>query len=177
MQTRTIQTDGLRQQILEAGSGPLVLLIHGFPELGLSWRAQVQALADAGYHAVAPDMRGYGASGGTFDLWAREVNDIWDMVQLARSSHADKIDMRPGSGGMDGYSAGGCHTLSCLVKFPDLFSFYAPHFPITNPAEWHPETSAPFRAHLETALGGTPGAVPNAYAARTPRDAVPYVLR
>jgi pimeloyl-ACP methyl ester carboxylesterase len=48
MQSRTIQTDGLRQQILEAGSGPLVLLIHGFPELGISWRAQVQALAEAG---------------------------------------------------------------------------------------------------------------------------------
>ena len=62
MQSRTIQTDGLKQQILEAGSGPLVVLIHGFPELGISWRAQVQALADAGFHAVAPDMRGYGGT-------------------------------------------------------------------------------------------------------------------
>ena len=44
MQTRHIQTDGLRQQILEAGSGPLVLLIHGFPELGISWR-DLQAYA------------------------------------------------------------------------------------------------------------------------------------
>ena len=48
MQTRLIATDGLTQQILEAGEGPLVLLIHGFPELGLSWRAQVKALAEAG---------------------------------------------------------------------------------------------------------------------------------
>lgn len=54
MQTRRIATDGLTQQVLEAGEGPLVLLIHGFPELGISWRAQVQALAEAGYHAVAP---------------------------------------------------------------------------------------------------------------------------
>ena len=62
MQTRRIQTDRLNQHILEAGSGPLVLLIHGFPELGISWRAQVEALADAGFHAVAPDMRGYGGT-------------------------------------------------------------------------------------------------------------------
>lgn len=46
--------------IAEAGEGPLVLLIHGFPECGYSWRHQLTALARAGYHAVAPDMRGYG---------------------------------------------------------------------------------------------------------------------
>ena len=62
MQIRHIQTDRLNQQVLEAGSGPLVLLIHGFPELGISWRAQVEAVAAAGYHAVAPDMRGYGGT-------------------------------------------------------------------------------------------------------------------
>jgi pimeloyl-ACP methyl ester carboxylesterase len=46
--------------LAEAGSGPLVLLVHGFPELWYSWRHQLLALADAGYHAVAPDVRGYG---------------------------------------------------------------------------------------------------------------------
>ena len=56
MQQRLIPTDRLTQQTLEAGSGPLVLLIHGFPELGVSWRAQVEALAAAGYRAAAPDM-------------------------------------------------------------------------------------------------------------------------
>jgi pimeloyl-ACP methyl ester carboxylesterase len=46
--------------IAEAGQGPLVLLLHGFPELWYSWRHQLPALAAAGYHAVAPDVRGYG---------------------------------------------------------------------------------------------------------------------
>ncbi len=46
--------------IAEAGQGPLVVLLHGFPELWYSWRHQVPALASAGYHAVAPDLRGYG---------------------------------------------------------------------------------------------------------------------
>ncbi len=46
----------------EAGEGELVVLLHGFPELSHSWRAQLPALAEAGYRAVAPDLRGYGDS-------------------------------------------------------------------------------------------------------------------
>jgi pimeloyl-ACP methyl ester carboxylesterase len=48
--------------VAEAGAGPLVLLCHGFPESWYSWRHQLGALAEAGFHAVAPDMRGYGRS-------------------------------------------------------------------------------------------------------------------
>jgi pimeloyl-ACP methyl ester carboxylesterase len=57
---RTIQTNGIRMHIAEAGEGPLVLMCHGFPESWYSWRHQLTALAAAGYHAVAPDQRGYG---------------------------------------------------------------------------------------------------------------------
>jgi pimeloyl-ACP methyl ester carboxylesterase len=57
---RFIQTNGIRMHLAEQGSGPLVVLLHGFPESWYSWRHQLQALADAGYHAVAPDQRGYG---------------------------------------------------------------------------------------------------------------------
>ncbi len=59
---RTIETNGIRMHIAEQGSGPLVVLCHGFPECWYSWRHQLPALADAGFHAVAPDMRGYGQS-------------------------------------------------------------------------------------------------------------------
>ncbi|MFI6448227.1 alpha/beta fold hydrolase [Kitasatospora sp. NPDC050543] len=55
---------GLKMHIAEAGAGPLVLLLHGFPESWYSWRHQLTALAEAGYHAVAPDQRGYGRTGG-----------------------------------------------------------------------------------------------------------------
>ena len=57
---RTVETNGIRMHIAEQGEGPLVLLCHGFPESWYSWRHQMTALADAGFHAVAPDMRGYG---------------------------------------------------------------------------------------------------------------------
>jgi pimeloyl-ACP methyl ester carboxylesterase len=59
---RTIDTNGIKMHIAEAGQGPLVLLLHGFPELWYSWRHQLPALAAAGYHAVAPDVRGYGGT-------------------------------------------------------------------------------------------------------------------
>jgi pimeloyl-ACP methyl ester carboxylesterase len=57
---RVVETNGIRMHIAEQGAGPLVLLCHGFPESWYSWRHQLQALADGGFRAVAPDMRGYG---------------------------------------------------------------------------------------------------------------------
>src|SRR5437016_4138074 len=59
---RIIESNGIRLNIAEQGKGPLVLLCHGFPESWYSWRHQLNALAAAGFHAVAPDMRGYGTS-------------------------------------------------------------------------------------------------------------------
>jgi len=61
---RYVDARGLRVHIAEAGTGPLVLLLHGFPECWYSWRHQLVALARAGYHAVAPDQRGYARTGG-----------------------------------------------------------------------------------------------------------------
>src|SRR3954447_14588218 len=58
---REIEVGGLRMHVAEQGaSGPLVVLLHGFPESWYSWRHQLAALADAGFRAVAPDQRGYG---------------------------------------------------------------------------------------------------------------------
>ena len=57
---RTLETNGIRMHVAEAGDGPLVVLCHGFPESWYSWRHQLVALAEAGYYVVAPDMRGYG---------------------------------------------------------------------------------------------------------------------
>jgi pimeloyl-ACP methyl ester carboxylesterase len=59
---RFIEANGIRMHLAEAGQGPLVVLCHGFPESWYSWRHQLPALAEAGFHVVAPDMRGYGQS-------------------------------------------------------------------------------------------------------------------
>ncbi|MDA3039574.1 MAG: alpha/beta hydrolase [Actinomycetota bacterium] len=62
MQHRIVDALGTRIHLVEKGSGPLVLFVHGFPESWYSWRHQIGAVADAGYRAVAIDVRGYGRS-------------------------------------------------------------------------------------------------------------------
>ncbi len=57
-----VDVGGVRLHVREAGAGPLVLLLHGFPETGYGWRRQIPALAEAGFRVAAPDLRGYGLS-------------------------------------------------------------------------------------------------------------------
>ena len=59
---RFVVTNGIRMAVYEQGEGRPVLFLHGFPELAFSWRYQLPALAAAGYRAIAPDLRGYGAT-------------------------------------------------------------------------------------------------------------------
>ncbi len=60
---REEEVNGVRLHWVEQGEGPLVVLLHGFPDFWFTWRRQLPALAAAGFRAVAPDMRGYGLSG------------------------------------------------------------------------------------------------------------------
>ena len=81
---RRVETNGINLNIAEQGEGPLVLMLHGFPESWYSWRHQFKPLADAGYHAVAPDMRGYGKSDKPDDISTYNqveiVNDIIGLI-------------------------------------------------------------------------------------------------
>jgi pimeloyl-ACP methyl ester carboxylesterase len=61
-QHRFVSANGSRFHVVEAGTGPLVLFLHGFPEYWWAWQHQLRAVADAGFRAVATDLRGYGAS-------------------------------------------------------------------------------------------------------------------
>ncbi|WGM32367.1 alpha/beta hydrolase [Brevundimonas sp. NIBR11] len=119
MQTRIVTTDGLKQQVLEAGEGPLVLLIHGFPELGISWRAQVKALAEAGYHAVAPDMRGYGGTEKPAETGAYTILDlVGDMVDLVRALGETRC-------AVVGHDWGAPVAWHCALMRPDVFTAVA----------------------------------------------------
>ena len=81
--SRTISANGIEIFLLEEGEGPLVVLCHGWPELSYSWRHQITALADAGFHVVAPDMRGFGRTGAPADIGAYSIVDtVGDMVAL-----------------------------------------------------------------------------------------------
>jgi len=63
LRARTVTANGLQFGVLEVGSGPLALCLHGFPDSAHTWRYLLPALADAGFHAVAPFMRGYAPTG------------------------------------------------------------------------------------------------------------------
>lgn len=101
---RTIGAAGARFHVAEAGEGPLVLLLHGFPQFWWAWRAQIGALAAAGYRAAAVDLRGYGASDKTprgYDL-PTLAEDAAGMVRALGA--ADAAVVGHGLGGLVGWT-------------------------------------------------------------------------
>jgi len=83
---RTVNANGIRIHLVEAGTGPLVLMVHGFPESWYSWRHQLHALADAGYRAVAIDVRGYGRSSAPVAIDAyRMMNHVGDNLGVVEA--------------------------------------------------------------------------------------------
>ncbi len=75
---RYAHANGLRFHLVEEGEGPLVLLLHGFPEFSHSWAPQITAVAEAGYRAVAPDLRGYGRSSKPDEVEAYNITALVD---------------------------------------------------------------------------------------------------
>ena len=84
---RQVPANGLDFFVAEAGEAgaPLVLCLHGFPECWASWRYQLPVLAQSGYYAVAPDLRGYGFTGGPKEVDAYRqsllVEDVMALIQ------------------------------------------------------------------------------------------------
>jgi pimeloyl-ACP methyl ester carboxylesterase len=117
--------NGIRVHALEAGfetrNRPAVLLIHGFPELAYSWRHVMPQLAAAGYHVIAPDLRGYGRTGGTevtFDddlSPFRTFNRVTDMVALVSAFGYRSL------AGVIGHDVGSGIAGWCGVVRPDIF--------------------------------------------------------
>jgi len=90
---RAVSANGIRLHVAECGEGPLVVLLHGFPEFWWSWRHQLTALADQGYHAVAVDLRGYGDSDKPprgYDLWTL-AGDVAGLIRALGEDRAHVI--------------------------------------------------------------------------------------
>jgi pimeloyl-ACP methyl ester carboxylesterase len=71
-----VSANGLKHHVVDEGRGPLVLLLHGFPESSHAWRHQVRALAAAGFRAVAPDVRGYGQTDAPADVKDYRLSEL-----------------------------------------------------------------------------------------------------
>ena len=116
--------NGLRMHVLEAGfeteDRPAVLLVHGFPELAYSWRKVIPRLSAAGYHVIAPDLRGYGRTDGTAvsyddDLRPfRMLNEIRDMLSLVSAFGYRQVHLV-------GHDFGALVAAWCAVARPDVF--------------------------------------------------------
>lgn len=117
--------NGLRMHVLEAGfevkDRPAVLLLHGFPELAYSWRKVMQPIAAAGYHVIAPDVRGYGRTSGTDvryddDLAPfRALNQVRDMLGLISAFGYRSV------AAVIGHDQGSPLAAWCSVVRPDVF--------------------------------------------------------
>ena len=119
------EVNGLRVHVLEAGfeaaDRPLVLLLHGFPEIAFSWRKVMQPLAEAGFHVVAPDQRGYGRTTGwdadyDGDLAPfRLLNAVRDTLGLVASLGYRSV------AAVVGHDFGASVAAWCAVVRPDVF--------------------------------------------------------
>ena len=117
--------NGITMHALEAGfetpNRPAVLLIHGFPELGYSWRHVMLPLAKAGYHVIAPDQRGYGRSGGTDVTFDQDLapfstlNRVRDMMGLINALGHRSVAM------VVGHDFGSPVAGWCALTRPDVF--------------------------------------------------------
>ncbi|KAI4323902.1 hypothetical protein L6164_023476 [Bauhinia variegata] len=89
---RTVEVNGIKMHIAEKGEGPVVLFLHGFPELWYSWRHQILALSSHGYSAVAPDLRGYGDTEAPASMSSYTCFDIvGDLVALIDTLGVDQV--------------------------------------------------------------------------------------
>ena len=112
---RFVETNGIRMHIAEQGSGPLVILLHGFPECWYSWRHQLDALAAAGYHVVAPDMRGYGQTDRPESLEAYDIFQLTADIAGLVNSLGDEPAV------IIGHDWGAWIAPYCALLRPDLF--------------------------------------------------------
>jgi pimeloyl-ACP methyl ester carboxylesterase len=117
--------NGLRMHVLEAGSAapdrPVVLLLHGFPELAYSWRKIMPALAAAGYHVIAPDQRGYGRTTG----WSAHYDDDLRPFRLLNAVR-DAVGLVAALGhrsiaSVVGHDFGASIAAWCALVRPDMF--------------------------------------------------------
>ncbi|MGE0683414.1 MAG: alpha/beta fold hydrolase [Candidatus Binatia bacterium] len=114
-QHRFIDTNSIRMHIAEQGDGPLVVLCHGWPESWYSWRHQLQALADAGYHVVAPDQRGYGQTDQPEAIEAYHILNLTaDIVGLVQALGEEKA-------AVVGHDWGAPVAWHCALLRPDMF--------------------------------------------------------
>lgn len=157
--TRSITTSTLNFHILEAGftpsrDRPLLLLLHGFPELAYSWRKVIPPLAEAGYYVVAPDQRGFGRTTG----WDTRDYDEVDLTTFSLTMFVrDMVVLVHALGYRSvrcvvGHDAGAVTAAMCALTRPDFF-----HSLVLLSHPFNGSPVLPFNTANEPAMGGREG--------------------
>ncbi len=115
MNHRIVKSNGINMHLAEDGEGPLVVLCHGFPELWYSWRHQLKALTEAGYHVVGPDQRGYGQTD------RPEAIDDYNVLQLCGDIVGLVDALRETEAVIVGHDWGSAVASRCALLRPDIF--------------------------------------------------------
>jgi pimeloyl-ACP methyl ester carboxylesterase len=134
---RWVRVNGVRLHYVEAGTGPLVVLLHGFPEFWYAWRRQIPALVAAGYRVIAPDLRGYNLSSKPGGVACYTIDKLTrDVAELIRSFRQGPAALVAGHdwGGVVAWSLPLLHP-ACLAR---LATLNAPH-----PARFQSELRRP----------------------------------
>jgi epoxide hydrolase A/B len=93
---RTLGANGLSFNVAEAGSGPPVLLLHGFPDSWRLWRHQLPALAEAGHRVIAPDLRGFGKTDRPTQVVDYKLRVlVADVLGLLHAEGVEEVARRP----------------------------------------------------------------------------------
>ena len=145
---RTFRTSAAELHLVEAGSGPLVVLLHGFPESWFSWRNQIAPLAAAGFHVIAPDLRGFNESSKPQDADSYRIPLlVQDIVEL--------IEQHGGSCVLVGHDWGGVVAWFLAMMRPDLLRkliiLNSPH-PVPYSRELNRSMSQKLRASYQLVL-------------------------
>jgi pimeloyl-ACP methyl ester carboxylesterase len=115
MTTSDVNTNGISLHVTELGVGPTILFCHGFPDTAYTWRRQMQAVAAAGYRAIAPDMRGYGHSSAPQDPSVyTPLHTTGDLVGLLDALQVDTAVLV-------GHDWGASHAWNTALMRPDRF--------------------------------------------------------
>src|ERR1051326_2900276 len=177
---RMVETNGIRLHVAEMGKGPAVVFCHGWPETSYSWRHQLPALAQAGFRALAPDMRGYGRSDAPEPIEAYTLlHLVGDMVGLLDALEIDQAvivghdwgapvawnaalmrpdRIRPVVGRRAPYSPPGKVSLIDVLEKGGLTDFYMMYFqePVVAQREFERDVPSALRRMLYSASGNLP---------------------
>lgn len=156
--SRNVEANGYRIHLLEAGEGPMVLFLHGFPEIAYTWRHQLRALAEAGYHAVAIDMLGYGRSSKPDTVETRVTEQVRTLAAVVEAAGHD-------TAAVVGHDVGSPVAWSAAWTRPDvfdavagvsvpfggrgLFAWPGDSFGAIRPSEYEAEIAGPGKIHYQ----------------------------